>query len=81
MGIIEEILWGAPKAAAEIAAEVVGKSAGAVLGTAKVVGQATQAVAQAAFDLGTKVDRGAGEVLAGASATALHLAGTLADGT
>jgi hypothetical protein len=44
MGIIEEILWGAPKAAAEIAAEVVGKSAGAVLGPAKVVGQATQAV-------------------------------------
>ena len=56
--IVGKILWGAPKAAAEIAAEVVGKSAGAVLGTAKVVGQATQAVAQAAFDLGTEVARG-----------------------
>jgi len=56
--IVGKILWGAPKAAAEIAAEVVGKSAGAVLGTAKVVGQATQAVAQAAFDLGTGVARG-----------------------
>jgi hypothetical protein len=44
MEIVGKILWGAPKAAAEIAAEVVGKSAGAVLGTAKVVGQATQAV-------------------------------------
>jgi len=42
--IVGKILWGAPKAAAEIAAEVVGKSAGAVLGPAKVVGQATQAV-------------------------------------
>ena len=57
--IVGKILWGAPKAAAEIAAEVVGKSAGAVLGPAKVVGQATQAVAQAAFDLGTEVARGA----------------------
>jgi len=44
MEIVGKILWGAPKAAAEIAAEVVGKSAGAVLGPAKVVGQATQAV-------------------------------------
>jgi hypothetical protein len=44
MEIVGKILWGAPKAATEIAAEVVGKSAGAVLGTAKVVGQATQAV-------------------------------------